>query len=440
MAAQPADPLRPYAPSAEQPWNLERVRRLHWRAGYGASWRELERDLERGPEASIDAVLAGVAPRVSGFDERQRQLGDVATTSQRGEQLCAWWVYRILWGGDPLRERMALVWHDWFATSLDKVQRVGSMRRQNELFRAHGLGRFGTLLEAVVKDPALLVYLDAPQNKVGHLNENLGRELLELFTLGVGAYTEADVKEASRALTGWSFDDRGQFVCRASEHDGGAKTVLGRTGALDGDDLLGIVLAHPATARSLARRLCEEFLGEAASEVCVEALAERLRASDLDLGDAVAILLRSEAFFAEQGTGPRFQGPTDFVASLLRSLAPSGARPSTVEVADWIGRIGQRLFFPPNVGGWHRGRGWFTQQGLLARANFAEALARGSIRGIDPLDVAHFASCADGDPRRGLCRAVLGRDDVPWFDQAAATGDLTTFAATLFASPEAQLA
>lgn len=432
------DPWRPYEPSAAAPWNLARVRLLHWRAGFGASWDVLQRDVARGHEAALRDVLAGGLPRAVDFERRQRLFSDSAASSQRGEQLQAWWVYRLLCGGHPLRERMALVWHDWFATSLQKVNSVAFMRQQNELFRRHGLGRFGDLLAAVVRDPALLIYLDAPQNRRDHVNENLGRELLELFTLGVGHYTEADVKEASRALTGWTVGEGGRFEFRRSDHDAGSKTVLGQTGAFDGDDLVSMALAHPATARSLAVRLCEEFLGEGVPEAAVAALASQLRGNGLDLGAAVATILGSELFFQSHGAARRFQSPVDFVVAAVRCLECDRRLPSTIELADWIARVGQRLFFPPNVGGWQRGRGWFTQQGMLARANFAAALNDGTIAGASPLDLeALAASHGVDDVTAFACRLILGRDSVPWL--AARLGGARDLAPLLLASPDNQL-
>src|SRR5262249_4672281 len=164
---------------------------------------------------------------------------------------------------DPLGERLTLLWHNHFATSNEKVNNIASMRRQNEILRKHARGPFGDLLRAVVKDPAMLVWLDAPENRKGHVNENLARELMELFTLGIGNYTETDVKEAARALTGWKVA-QDAFRAWAADHDDGDKTVLGRKGRWTGDDLVKMLLEHPATSRRMAWRLCEWLMGEKA--------------------------------------------------------------------------------------------------------------------------------------------------------------------------------
>ena len=169
----------------------------------------------------------------------------------------------MLGSPDPLGERLTLMWHDHFATAQSKVEDLALMRRQNETFRRLARAPFGDLLDASVREPALLLYLDAPSNRKDHPNENLARELMELFTLGIGNFTEADVKEAARALTGWTVED-GTFREVPSKHDDGEKTLLGRNGRWAASDLLSILLDRPATARRIARRICGLFMGEGA--------------------------------------------------------------------------------------------------------------------------------------------------------------------------------
>src|SRR5262245_14020509 len=238
---EPISPWAPYVPSDKAPWNLRRVVHLHRRAGFAATWGEIQRDLKDGPQASIDRVLAGKAATdgvPEGFAETSRFLAD---TARDFERLKAWWVYRMLFGPDPLTERLTLMWHNHFATGADKVHSRGLMRRQNELLRELARAPFGKLLDRAVRDPALLLWLDAPANRKGHPNENLGRELMELFTLGIGHYSETDVKEAARALTGWTVSGGG-FREEAGRHDDGEKTILGRRGKWTGDDLVRMLL------------------------------------------------------------------------------------------------------------------------------------------------------------------------------------------------------
>ncbi len=315
----------------------------------------------------------------------------------------------MMFGPDPLAERLTLLWHDHFATSNLKVDDVAAMRRQNDLLREYARAPFGTLLNAMVRDPALLIWLDAPSNRRGRPNENLARELLELFTVGIGQYSELDVKQTARALTGWTVADRTQemmargsmassaaapFVDRyfradLGEHDGDEKTILGRTGRWSGKDLVRIVLEHPATSGRLAWRLCGMFMGEGAVDgSAIRALADGLRSHDLDIGWGVATVLRSRAFFAAENLGTRVVDPAVFAVGAVRALELCADAPSTLLLAEWMGRMGQDLFYPPNVGGWPGGRAWLAPAALIVRANYAAAVALGTDIGLaGPLDV-----------------------------------------------------
>jgi uncharacterized protein (DUF1800 family) len=368
----------PYVPGGDLPWDLRRVVHLHRRAGFAATWDETLRDLHDGPGKSIGRLLRGQTR--DGVPDNFRTVADqLAERAADPAGLKAWWMYRMYWGPDPLGERLTLLWHNHFATSNEKLNDVPAMRRQNELFRRHARGPFGELLKAVVHDPALLIWLDAPANRKGKPNENLGRELLELFTLGVGHYTEKDVKEAARALTGWKV---GQGAVREwlPDHDDGDKTVLGRTGRWKGDDLVRILLEHPATSRRLAWRVCEWLMGEKAADVAaLDALAAGLRAHDLDVGWAVEAVLRSRAFFAEGNLGNRVLGPVEFLVGVPRALECFDPPPSSLVLGEWCSRLGQDLFYPPNVGGWTGGRDWLTTQAIIGRANYAAALVEGQL-------------------------------------------------------------
>src|SRR5947209_5106494 len=305
-----------YTPDSKAPWDLRRVVHLHRRAGFAATWQEIQRDLKDGPKASIDRVLEGKA-RSQGvpenFEATARLLADAAAGSRDPARLKAWWVYRMLFGPDALTERLVLMWHNHFATSNLKVNDLSAMRRQNEIFREHAHAPFGKLLNAAVRDPALLLWLDAQVNRKGHPNENLGRELMELFTLGVGHYSEQDVKEAARALTGWTVVDEA-FTDVPVRHDDGEKMILGHKGHWKGGDLVKMLLEHPATANRLAFRVCELFMGEGAADAAaVKALADGLRERCLDIGWAVETVLRSRTFFAEANLGTRIIGPVEYV-------------------------------------------------------------------------------------------------------------------------------
>jgi uncharacterized protein (DUF1800 family) len=372
------DPWAPYVPSKEAPWDLRRVVHLHRGAGFAATWDELQRDLRDGPGPAVERLLNGEA-RSQGvpdnFADHAARLARLAVQAGDLGRLKAWWVYRMFLGPDPLTERLTLFWHNHFATSAERVKTA--VYRQNEILREYGRGPFGELLRRVVKDPALLIWLDAPANRKGNPNENLARELMELFTLGVGHYSERDVKEAARTLTGWGVAE-GAFREDPEQHDGGEKTLLGHTGPWTGDDLVKMLLDHPATAGRLASRLCEHFMGEGAlSAAAVRALADGLRRRDLDVGWAVETVLRSRAFFAEANLGTRILGPAEYVVGAARALELFDPPPSTLILAEFVAHLGQNLFYPPNVGGWPGGRDWVSARGAVGRSNCAAALLEG---------------------------------------------------------------
>ncbi len=406
-----------YEPSAEAPWDLRRVVHLHRRAGLAASWGELHRDLSDGPEASVTRLLEGKcrpagAPEPEEFERTAAVLGEAATASSDSGRLKAWWFYRLLFTPDPLGERLTLMWHNHFATSIQKVGDPALMRRQNETCRRFARKPFGELLAAMARDPALLVWLDAPANRKGHPNENLARELMELFTLGIGHYGEPDVKETARALTGWTVTD-GEFREVASRHDDGEKKILGKAGRWGGGDVVRILLEQPAIADRLAWRLCDLFMGEGAvNKAQIAALADGLRANGLDIGWGVETVLRSRAFFAASNLRTRVLGPVEFVVGAVRGLELLDPPPSTLVLADWSARLGQDLFNPPNVGGWPGGRSWLSARSLIGRANFAAALVEGRGVGrevpLDPIALARRNGRGhDGPDAVRFCAEVL---------------------------------
>jgi uncharacterized protein (DUF1800 family) len=392
---QPPPPAEwaPYRPGSAAPWDLRRVVHLHRRAAFAATWDEVQRDLKEGPDASIARLLDG-KPRLDGvpedFEDRAAAIGDAAVAAGEIERLQAWWIYRMLFGPDPLGEKLTLLWHNHFATSFAKVRDVGLMRRQNQTQRQLARAPFGDIVRAMLNDAALLAYLDAPMNVKGHPNENLARELMELFTLGIGNYTETDVKESARALTGWSGSSAGHPAggnsgvgagqTNPAQHDGEVKVILGHRGRFACEDLRQILLDQPATPRRLAWRLCDEFMGEGAvSDVARQQLANALRQHNLDIGWAVATILRSELFFSDRNIATRIVPPAEYLIGAVRALELFDPPPSTLTLAEWARRLGQELFGPPNVGGWPGGRMWLNSRAVLARGNFAAALAAGEL-------------------------------------------------------------
>jgi uncharacterized protein (DUF1800 family) len=445
-----------YEPSAEAPWNRQRVVHLHRRAGFAASWPQIERDLADGPAAAVDRLLSGTARAEAApadFDSMARTIGDAAQASSDPHRLQAWWFYRMLFSPDPLTERLTLLWHNHFATSNRKVQDLVFMGQQNELFRKYAKAPFGELLSAVVKHPAMLVWLDADSNRAGHANENLARELMELFTLGIGHYSEADVQGAARALTGWGVAGK-TFRFISNRHDEDEISVLGQRQRLNGDELLAVLLEHPATARRLAWRLCTMFFGEAVvSDAAMDSLAAELHDRKLDIRWAVETILRSDVFYSSANLRARIPGPPEFIVGCVQALELCQPPPSTLLLAEWNNRMGQELFYPPNVGGWPEGRSWLSSRAVIARANFISTLVAGGLwNSIHKPDLRKLAE------RRGkagslkqsiqwLCELMFGDAPPRIVDSAIAAAhgknendQLSAALVAFLTHPEAQLA
>ena len=436
-----------YVPDARMPWNLLRVVHLHRRVAFAAPWDVLQRDLKAGPQASIDRLLAGEEKEhvPAEFRETAVVLAEAAATAGEINRLKAAWFYRMVYGHDPLGERLVLMWHDHFATGNAKVRNVRLMQRQNELFRSHARSKFALLLNAVVRDAAILVYLDASTNRKGHPNENLARELMELFTLGIGNYNETDVKEAARCLTGWGVKED-KFEDDAARHDDGEKTSFGKTGKLTGTDLVNQLLEQPSTADRLADKLVRTFFGEGAcSREAMKELATGLRERDLNIGWAVETILRSRLFFADGNIRTRVTAPAEFIAGAARALGLFDPAPSTLALADWSARMGQDLFDPPNVGGWPGGRTWISSRALIARSNYVAALIEGPNAGraeaYDPTSAAKTAGFGTGRADLLAYHNLLLVGSNPTAELTSRLGKLEgrKLVTALLSSPEAQL-
>jgi len=330
---------------------------------------------------------------------------------RHGLELRAWWIEEMLVTPSPLTERMTLFWHNHFVSSQQKVRVARLMYAQNALLRAHALGNFATLLHAAAKDPAMLVYLDSAQNRKGQPNENFAREVMELFTLGEGRYGEADVKEAARSFTGWSLNrETGDYVFRPGVHDYGSKTVLGKTGNFDGDAVLDILLAQPATADYLTAKLWREFVSPDPDPREVRRIAQAFRASGYDIRVVLRELLLCDAFWARENRGTLVKSPVEFVVGTLRQLelAPPAGLPFAVLAAG----MGQNLFSPPNVKGWPGGNAWIDANTLLARKQFIDRLARAD-EGAPSMSMATpaMAQASAGVPKQALAPQGIAGDD-----------------------------
>lgn len=373
----------------------EDARHLLTRTGFGAAPDAIAAFAGLTRQQAVERLLAPVAtaPRTripvldylppkrfrSGTDEEKRAMQRqqfLATADLKG-----WWVGEMLAAGpaEALRERMTLFWHNHFVSGVQKVKSPKLMLEQNLLLRRHALGNFGRLLHEVGRDPAMLVYLDSASNRRGQPNENFAREVMELFTLGEGRYTEQDIREAARAFTGWSIEpETGGYKWRPFAHDGGEKTVLGSRGNFDGDAVLDILLARPEPADLVSAKLWREFVAPTVDAREAGRIARVLRTSGYELRPALRELLLSPAFWAAENRGALVKSPVDLVVGTLKSLGVEVPDPMPFGLA--LRPLGQDIFNPPNVKGWPGGEAWINATTLLARKQFAERLMRADNR------------------------------------------------------------
>ena len=367
----PADAWKPWQPSAAVPWNTKWVAHLYRRAAFGPSPADTDQALADGPAKTLERLLAGepdAAANLELITDTGEYIRDVA-------QLRAWWLYAMLESDHPLREKLTLFWHNHFATSNAKVSSTKLMFEQNLTLRRHALGRFKPFLLDMSKDTAMLVWLDSNRNIAGAPNENYAREVMELFSLGVGNYSEKDIQEAARAFTGWHHDPEvTHFEYNEVVHDPGLKTILKKTGNFGGDDVVRICADQPACARFLVGKLYAFLVSETAPPKGLLApLEERFRKSDYDIADLVKGVLGSRLFFSEHAYRKRVKWPVEYALGVVRAVVP--ARAPLGDLLDPLSKMGQALFAPPNVKGWRFGTDWLNSATLLARNNFAEAVA-----------------------------------------------------------------
>jgi uncharacterized protein (DUF1800 family) len=388
-----ASPWVPFKPTAGNPWDVAKVAHLHRRAGFGATWAELVRDREAGPEASVERLLR--PPKASALEsEAIEGLRQTARASENLDLLKVCWLNRMIYGPDPLREKLTLFWHSHFATSFTKVEFVSLMDEQNETLRQHALGSYRALVTAMVRDPAMLVWLDGGTSRKQKPNENFAREFLELFTLGTGHYTEHDIREAARAFTGWVRKDQGPrraptFTEDPSQVDDQPKMFLRQSGRYRAGDVVTITLDQPAAAVLLARKLYRHFVSEAGDPAAelIEPLADEIRKRDFAIEPIVRLILLSEHFYSDAARLARIKSPVEFSAGLVRMLEVPLSALNPLALAAACDSQGQELFAPPNVAGWSGGRAWLNAGTLLQRGHWAADIVWGrSENGLAPYD------------------------------------------------------
>ena len=289
------------------------------------------------------------------------------SNSYETQRLALWWGERMLRTQRPLEEKLTLFWHGHFATGNGKVRDTRMMERQHLMLRANATGNFGDLLRGILTDPAMLVYLDNGENVKDHPNENFGRELLELFTMGVGNYTEHDIREASRAFTGWT-NDVLEFEFDETQHDFGAKTFKGRTGPFDGTDIIDIILAQEPTAEFIAGKLYRYLVREELSDQTRTSLGRTFREAGYELKPLLSRIFLSRDFYSPTSYATQIKSPVQLVVSTYRKLGLD-EMPTIPDFNRLTSRLGQTLFNPPNVAGWAGGRTWINPGSLLQRGN-----------------------------------------------------------------------
>ena len=360
------------------------------RAGFGPTAAEVDAASSAGYAATVDRLLDfsgpdpadAIAPPVfapfqplgaRNLTPDQRR----AAEGQRAAEFSAlvvWWLSRMVATAHPLREKLAWFWHGHFATSFDKVRSAALMYRQNQLLRAQGAGSFEALAQAVAKDPAMMVWLDTRADKAAHPNENFARELMELFTLGIGNYSEADVREAARAFTGWTINPAtGAWAMQARQHDNGQKTFLGHTGNLGGEDVVHIVSTLPAGEAFVISRVWSHFAYPVPANDPVVADLHPAYARDHDIRSLMRAIFLHPQFLSSQARTGLVKQPVEWAVGALRAL---GLPASNKKLVGALSLLGQVPFRPPNVGGWPQNSAWLTTASSLARLEIATAVAK----------------------------------------------------------------
>ncbi|HTJ28016.1 MAG TPA: DUF1800 domain-containing protein [Candidatus Limnocylindria bacterium] len=417
--------LQPYA----GPWNARLAAHLARRAGFGGSPADVAQLAATTMNGAVDRFIrfadTSALPPPPALEPPQfprralrgqpapnaeeRMAAMKAKRLSRRRNLIAlqtWWLERMIASPAPLQEKMTLFWHGHFTSAINEKNVTAQMMlAQNQLFRRNALGDVRALTLAVSQDPAMLRYLDNSVNVKAHPNENYARELMELFTLGIGNYTERDVRESARAFTGWTYRlDRetgyGTFVADDRRHDDGVKTFLGRSGAFDGADIVRIIFEQPAAPRFLATKLLAFFVYQDPEPELVDQVAALIVRKGFVLQTVLSTLLRSQVFYSDRAYRALVKSPVEFVVGTHQLFGSPQVVP--FELAT-LRSMGQVLFYPPNVKGWDGGAAWINSQTVLTRENFANAIAQSP--------------------------AML--TDAPWLSSAARTMDPRNVARTL---------
>lgn len=356
---------------------MDKIKHLYWRAGFGLSIKEWERKQQWSVTKAVDELFKQAqtasplsdpnTPDVAGY--LQMNDADKAETRKKERRLVVLqsvdWIKRMSNGDySPLLERMSLFWHGHFACQSKTSTLAGN---QLNTIRKHALGNFRELVLAIAKDPSMIRFLNNQQNRKRKPNENFARELMELFTIGRGNYTENDIKEAARAFTGWSSTPKGKFIFRPGIHDYGAKTFFGKTGRFDGTDIIDIILSKEETAQFIVRKIYRYFVNEQVNESHVRELAKSFYSSGYDIEKLMRSIFLSDWFYDKINRGSKIKSPVDLVAGMMKNLHIEFQ--NELALAFLQRSLGQSLFNPPNVAGWPGNKNWVDNSTLMIRLN-----------------------------------------------------------------------
>lgn len=372
--------------------DVELIAHLLRRAGFGATPDELDEYVAKGYDSVVEELLYPSEPLTLPDDLIRRYNVALYEPRNRGGG-AAYWLYRMISTRCPLEEKMVLFWHGLFATSATKLNQGRAPRNQIDTFRRNAFGDFGSMLVELSKDPAMIVWLDNQDNHKGSINENYGRELLELFSMGIGNYSEEDIKNCARAFTGWTvanapymsmkaaknsiwpYNSNGwHFVYREDDHDDGVKTFLGQEGRFNGEDIVDIIAAQEATARFVCTRLFLFFVADSVDEAGERVITEMMQTyfeSNHEIRAVLRTMFHSEYFRSEQARYTRVKGPVELLVGAVRLAGTY--RPPAQGIEELVNQtlyMGQGLCEPPSVEGWHEGIEWIDSGALVERVNF----------------------------------------------------------------------
>jgi hypothetical protein len=405
-------------PISQEDWTISKASHLIGRAGFGGTPEEIEYIFKLGPIKAVeylvnyekistihllefeesdihDPALINFPPSRPATTKIAKETGEalgikvkesgnrkmqpivnkfffwLRASKLETQRVAYWWADRMVNSPRPLEEKMTLFWHNHFATNENKVRDYRKLLLQNETFRLHATGNFKELLIATAKDPAMLYFLDAGQNVKGAPNENFAREIMELFTLGVGNYEEKDIREAARAFTGWNSNDL-EFIVNKDKHDTGQKTILSQTGNFTGEEVIDILLSQDAAAKFIVKKIYKEFVNEEVDNFIVNKYATILKSNNYQLKPLLKTIFLSKDFYRKENIGSHIKSPIELVVSTYKKLGLNSS-PGIPDFNQATTAMGQTLFWPPTVAGWSGGRSWITPSLLMERGNFARS-------------------------------------------------------------------